>query len=182
MVGAIKEICIFVIIAQAVMFFVPGNSYMKYVRILVGILMILKITEPILGLILDEEKEKEIRDRILLLEQDIDLSSELLNLEDNRMGIYESITDELKSQLNDCESGYEVIDAEITENQKLVITVREMERQEKDENGIQIETIVIGGNASQRSNISKEKEKELKEVFGKSISVDPESIMILNRD
>ena len=41
MVEAIKEICIFVIIAQAVMFFVPGNAYMKYVRILVGILMIL---------------------------------------------------------------------------------------------------------------------------------------------
>ena len=60
MVAAVKEICIFVMIAQAVMFFVPSNSYMKYVRILVGVMMILKITEPVFGLFLDEERENAV--------------------------------------------------------------------------------------------------------------------------
>lgn len=182
MVGAIKEICIFVIIAQAVMFFVPGNSYMKYVRILVGILMILKVTEPILGLLLDEEKEKEIKDRILLLEQNIDFSSETLNLEDNSMEIYESITDELKSRLNACESGYEVLNAELTDDQMLVLTVREKKMEENEENKIQVEAIVIGEDARQKSNITKEEEQELKELFGSSISVDAERIKLLYQD
>ena len=182
MVGAIKEVCIFVIIAQAVMFFVPGNSYMKYVRILVGILMILKITEPVLGLLLDEEKEKEIRERILLLEQEISFSSQTLNLEDNRLEIYESITDELKNRLNDCKSEYEVLDAELTKDQMLVITVREKEMEKNEDNKIQVEAIVIGGGAPQKSNMTKEKEQELKELFGNCISVDADRIELLFQD
>lgn len=182
MVGAMKEICIFVIIAQAVMFFVPGNSYMKYVRILVGILMILKVTEPILGLLLDEEKEKEIRDRILLLEQNIDFDSEPLNLEDNSMEIYESITDELKNRLNACESGYEVLDAGLTGDQMLVLTLREKKTEEDKDNQIWVETIMIGEDTLQKSNMTKEEEQELKELFGSSISVDAERIKLLFQD
>ena len=41
MISAIKEICIFMIIAQAILFFVPGTSYGKYVRLLVGMMLIL---------------------------------------------------------------------------------------------------------------------------------------------
>ena len=40
MVSVVKEICIFMIVAQAVLFFVPGSVYVKYVRVLVGIMMI----------------------------------------------------------------------------------------------------------------------------------------------
>lgn len=50
MVDAVKEVCIFMIIAQAILFFVPGSTYMKYVRVLVGIIMIIRIMEPVLGL------------------------------------------------------------------------------------------------------------------------------------
>lgn len=177
MTGAVKEICIFVIIAQAVMFFVPGNSYVKYVRVLVGIMMILKITEPIFGLLLDEEKEKEIRERILLLEQNIDLSSEELELEECSTGIYESITDELRERLNSCESGYEVLDAELTDDQMLVITVAEKERADK----IQIERVVVGEDSLSQSSLTEEKEEELKKIFGDCISVDTKRITLLFR-
>ena len=74
MVSVIKEICIFIIVAQAILFFVPGKSYIKYVRILVGIIMILRITEPIFGLVMDEESQQKIRDRIRMLEENIDIS------------------------------------------------------------------------------------------------------------
>ena len=43
MISAIRDICIFMIIAQTILYFVPGDSYMKYVRVLVGIMMILKV-------------------------------------------------------------------------------------------------------------------------------------------
>ena len=182
MIEAIKEICIFVIIAQAVMFFVPENSYIKYVRILVGILMILKITEPVFGLLLDEEREKEMADRVMLLAREMDLKGGELKLEDNSMEIYESITEELISRLNDCESGYEVLEIEITKEQILIITVRRKEMKEKEDNKIQVEEIVIGEEVQQKSSMTKEEEQELKEIFGNCISMDAESIVILLKD
>lgn len=179
MVAVMKEICIFVMIAQAVMFFVPGDSYMKYVRILVGILMILKITEPVLGLILDEEKEKEISERIWRLEQEIDLKSNELELTDNSRGIYEGIKEELKKRLNDCESGYEVLDVELTEDQKLVIRLASKEAGEPKENMIQIEPVVIGKEAAQDGKREPEEEEELKKIFGSCMSVEAERIEIV---
>ena len=60
MVSVVKEICIFMIVAQAVLFFVPGSVYVKYVRVLVGIMMIMGITGPLFGLFLSEDKKLEI--------------------------------------------------------------------------------------------------------------------------
>lgn len=179
MVEAIKEICIFVIIAQAVMFFVPGNAYMKYVRILVGILMILKITEPVFGLLLDKEKEKEISEGIAFLEQNIELNAAKLEIKDNRTEIYGSVTEELKNKLNNCESGYKVLNVELTEDQRIVITVAAEETENSSENKIQIDSVVIG-ESSMRSNKSSEgKEEELKQAFGNSISVDAEKTEVV---
>jgi len=172
-------ICIFVIIAQAVMFFVPGNAYMKYVRILVGILMILKITEPVFGLLLDKEKEKEISEGIAFLEQNIELNAAKLEIKDNRTEIYGSVTEELKNKLNNCESGYKVLNVELTEDQRIVITVAAEETENSSENKIQIDSVVIG-ESSMRSNKSSEgKEEELKQAFGNSISVDAEKIEVV---
>ncbi len=71
MVDAVKEICIFMIIAQAILFFVPGSTYMKYVRVLVGIIMIIRIMEPVLGLFPGEGTQQEIRQAIAMLENSI---------------------------------------------------------------------------------------------------------------
>lgn len=180
MVGAIKEICIFVIIAQAIMFFVPGNSYMKYVRILVGILMILKITEPIFGLFLDEEKEKEISEGIALLEQKIERNTGGLDVKDNRMEIYGSVTEELKNKLNSCESGYKVLNVELTEDQRIVITVAADQKSDGDK--IQIDPVVLGGGGAQSSEVPEEEKEELKQIFGNSISVDTDKIKIVFRE
>lgn len=179
MVAAIKEICIFVIIAQAIMFFVPGNAYMKYVRVLVGIMMILKITEPIFGLFLDEEKEREIAERILLLEQNIDIESEALEAEDkdNSMGIYESIEEELKNRLNECECGYEVLDVSLTGEQKLLVTLKEEEKEAAE--AIRIEAVEIGGSKAYGEGPGEEKEQELKELFQSCIGVDAGRIEIV---
>lgn len=170
MVAAMKEICIFVIIAQAIMFFVPGNAYMKYVRVLVGIMMILKITEPIFGLFLDEEKEWEITERILLLEQNMDIENDALEAGDNRMGIYESIEEELKIRLNQCNCGYEVLDAELTEDQKLLVTLKSEKKNTAE--AIQIEAVEIGRGKEESKGPGEEKEQELKELFQSCIGVD----------
>jgi len=43
----IKEIGIFVVIAQAILYFVPGEHYTKYVKVLVGLMIIAKILIPV---------------------------------------------------------------------------------------------------------------------------------------
>lgn len=170
MVTAMKEICIFVIIAQAILFFVPGNAYMKYVRVLVGIMMILKITEPIFGLFLDEEKEWEIAERILLIEQNMDIENDALEAGDNCMGIYKSIEEELKIRLSQCNCGYEVLDAVLTEDQKLLVILKSGEKNTTE--AIQIEAVEIGRGKEESKGPGEAKEQELKELFQSCIGVD----------
>ncbi len=57
MLEIIKEIGIFIVIAQAILYFVPGESYVKYVKVIIGIIMIAKITQPILSLTTEEAFE-----------------------------------------------------------------------------------------------------------------------------
>ena len=51
MVQIIKEVGIFIVIAQAVLYFVPGESYVKYVKIIIGIIMIAQMAQPLLLLV-----------------------------------------------------------------------------------------------------------------------------------
>lgn len=177
MVAAVKEICIFVMIAQAVMFFVPSNSYMKYVRILVGVMMILKITEPVFGLFLDEEREKEISRQIMLFSQEMNIADERIEIEEYGMGIYESIEEELKNRLNQCKSGYEIKSVELSDEQKIIVTLEDQDRVDR---GIQIKSVVIGAEKDEAEQTGKENEKEeLKEVYGSCLGVDAERIVIV---
>lgn len=58
MLQIIKEIGVFVVIAQAVLYFVPGKTYEKYVKVIIGILMIAKMAEPIFSLAGEEGWEQ----------------------------------------------------------------------------------------------------------------------------
>ncbi len=100
MVSAIKDICIFMIIVQAVMYFAPGGSYEKYIKILIGILMILRITEPVLGFFMDGEAKMEIQRRAMALQEELKVREwELVELEGQRLEVYSSIEEELKEEL-----------------------------------------------------------------------------------
>lgn len=53
MLEAMKNVCIFLLIAQTLMVLVPEEAYAKYVRVLVSLILILKITQPLLSLVSD---------------------------------------------------------------------------------------------------------------------------------
>ena len=183
MVGVIKEICIFIIIAQAVLFFVPGKVYVKYVRILVGIIMILRMTEPIFAVVLDDEKQQEIQGRIQMLETKIEAESKKMEVEENDAGIYESIEKELKSRLAHCESEYEIVSVNFSEDiysgaeysgtGELIITVSEKRGTSKE--AIRIEPVIIG----EREESDFRGEEELKNMYGSCIGVDADRIRIV---
>ena len=192
MVSIVKEICIFMIVAQAVLFFVPGSVYVKYVRVLVGIMMIMGITGPLFGLFLSEDKKLEIGQKIEALEAGIRSEENVFAVPDSRQDIYRAVEQELKERLEAGGGKYRVLDAEVAED-KVVITVEEAEsgrerdfRDEEKQVTIQIEPIRIGeenekeagalGQAVPDSDIL-----ALKELYGSRIGVDGENIEIIFR-
>lgn len=76
MLEMIKEMGIFIVIAQAVLYFVPGESYVKYVKVIIGIIMIAKISQPVFAL----TSEKTFED--ILVESQI-FAQEMSDLEES---------------------------------------------------------------------------------------------------
>lgn len=177
MVGTIREICIFMIIAQAVLLFVPGNVYVKYVRVLVGIMMIMGITGPVFGLFMDEGKKQEIRERAEELERKLSEQNSEFAVSDNGQEIYRKIEQELKGRLQECESGYEVLDVSLSEDRVTVILGEKQEVGEEREE-IRIEPVTLGEEKDIRH---PREEEKLKEAYGNRIGVEAEKMEIVLR-
>ena len=192
MVSVVKEICIFMIVAQAVLFFVPGSVYVKYVRVLVGIMMIMGITGPLFGLFLSEDKKLEIGQKIEALEAGIRSEESVFAVPDSRQDIYRAVGQELKERLEAGGGKYHVLDAEVAED-KVVVTVKEAEsgrerdfRDEERQVTIQIEPIRIGEENEKEAGASGQAVPDsdilaLKELYGSRIGVAGENIEIIFR-
>lgn len=177
MISAIKEICIFMIIAQAILFFVPGSSYGKYVKLLVGVMLILRITEPLFGLVLNEEKQLEIRERVSQLEQAIHMESKELIWEDSEAIISRGIEEELKNKLEKCEGNYRITGVNLEQGtENLIITVIEKNRAEGE---IWIEPVQVEAGEEKKREEGGEDEQELKRLYGDTLGMEPEKIKIV---
>ncbi len=193
MISIIKNICIFMIIVQAVLFFVPSGAYMKYVRILVGILLILRITETLFGFLLDEGQSEEIRGQLQEWENSMEYHNYEIEIEDGSMGIYSGIEEELKGKLEACESDYQVKTVELVkgingDDMGILVTVVPKDcsggingNEVKAGERIQIEPVVIGEKADAAKEADSDEEKklgELKVLYGSCIGVAPERMEI----
>lgn len=103
MVSAVKDICIFMIIVQAVLCFAPNAAYEKYIRVLVGVLIILRITEPLFGIFLKEETRAEIQNRVTALQEE--LENQKFEIKDQDMEIYRIVEEELRRKVEESEDG-----------------------------------------------------------------------------
>lgn len=188
MILTVREICIFMIIAQAVMFFVPGSSYMKYVRVLVGILMILRITEPILTFLADDETGQEIKGRVQELWDGVDREGQGLAIEDGKMGIYRGIEEELTARLKQCPCDFEIRDVELEDEEgQIIVTIARRNSPKEIEGEIYIQPVVLGegeweSTGRQTQEEEREEIEELKELYGNSIGISPEKIEIRYTD
>ena len=207
MVSIIREMCIFMIIAQAILFFVPGSAYVKYVRVLVGIMLIMGITGPLFGLFMDEEKKQDIRRRVEALEESIYMEESGFTVPDNRPEVYGAVEQELKERLSECGGNWRVMNAEIAED-KVIVTVAAQEvGTEENTREVEVQEILIepvtvlneeekavgalepssSGVRPQEGSIqgedgisgSEAEQNELKELYGSRIGVDAENIEIV---
>ena len=183
MISVVREMCIFMIIAQAVMFFIPGSVYVKYVRVLVGIMMIVGITGPLFGLFINEEKKMEISRKVAELEENIHMEGYELPAGDGGREIYDAVETELKERLGECESNYRVLDTDILEN-KVVVTVEEKrdgERKNTEESPqiISIAPVTLGETEDEKEKKDSGDIEKLKELYGQHIGVSAENIEIV---
>lgn len=184
MILAVREICIFMIIAQAVMFFVPSGSYMKYVRVLVGILMILRITEPILTFLADDGTGQEIQGRMQELWDGMSGEGGEISVEDGSLGIYRGIEEELMTRLKQCPGDFEVREVKLLDEEgQVMVTVapRSVTEETGGREKIIIGPVVLGEEEPegvQAKEAAEEKDEELRELYGGSIGVSPERIKI----
>lgn len=186
MILAIKEICIFMLIAQAILFFVPGGTYMKYVRILVGVLMILRITEPLLEFFADEDTGRQIKERMTGIFEEAKENGQMLFVEDGSMGIYDGIEEELKKKLISCRNDYTVKEVTLDEEKGMVMITVELQGDKekvKTDGEIRILPVILENEKNQEEkadegNLKYAEIQELKEQYGNCIGVDTKSIVI----
>ena len=169
MISAIRDICIFMIIAQTILYFVPGDSYMKYVRVLVGIMMILKITEPIFGFFLDEGQRQELKNTAEQIKRAVEEGRDGVEAEEDFQDIYDNIEKELRKKLGQCQGGYDIVSVNFYQEkegeEKVMLTLSRKEAGEQG--GIRIAPVELG------------EEERLKELYGGCLGVDPGRIAII---
>lgn len=186
--AGIRNTCIFMLSAQAIIFFVPGQAYAKYVRVLVGVMLILQICSPLLKLFWPEGEYGQILQQGKEIEEEIDRIWKENKTEESSMGIYNGIERELKDRLAQATAEYEVIQVRILDQEgtalrdgngekqaeKIVITVREKQMGSQ----VKIEPVQIGKETWEEEQLPDSEEKRLRELFGACIDVAPQRIEI----
>ena len=176
MLDVIKEMGIFIVIAQAVLYFVPGETYVKYVKVIIGIIMIAKMVQPVLSLASEETLEEILLESQIFSEK---LASEAVSEEaeiESRLGeevsyqkIYEGIGEEIKEKLKGAqECGYQVKKAVLSGKEGdvyLTLTV------EKTAKAVNIEDTEDAGDETVDVN-------SLAEYYGKLLDMDADKIQI----
>lgn len=133
MIRLIQKIGIFMIAAQAVIHFAPGIKYEKYIKLIVGILILLQFLSPVYGVM--EHAEKEWKEQLFLIEQKLETDG-WSDAKESSVGGYGAVSqiatkrleEEIKSKLN----------KEIAEEDYFVASVIVVMREtaEQDETGV----------------------------------------------
>lgn len=132
----IREIGIFLVIAQAVLYFVPGEAYEKYVKVMIGVIMIALAAQSVLGAV-KGEKGEEIRLASKEFKEILEKEPELPGWESSKM-VFEGMERELAEY--EQEEGKGTEDAAIKSGKaEFGKTESEKRKQEKENEKIRIE-------------------------------------------
>ncbi len=99
MLEAIKNACIFLFIAQLLMALVPEETYAKYVRVLVSLILILKITQPLLSLVSGRETQEVIQANVEQLCVELSVRELPSSMQSKTGVLYEHMTEYIAGQI-----------------------------------------------------------------------------------
>ena len=99
MLEAMKNACIFLLIAQILMVLVPEEAYAKYVRVLVSLIMILKITQPLLSLVSGNETREVMQSNVEQLCVELSVRELPSSMQSETGNLYEHMTEYVAGQI-----------------------------------------------------------------------------------
>ena len=182
-----KRIGIFIVCAQSFLHFTAGKSYEKYVKLLIGIMILAQFIVPVRAILLDGESG-EIWDEIEQFSRELQSATESMDIDFGSENDMEDILEEeIKGKIADTagEYGLTVSDVKISEEPaKLVITVSGIE-QSSESGKITVEKITLGGEKNKEYSETKPDDRartdEMKHVVGIILGVDESYIEIRTR-
>jgi stage III sporulation protein AF len=99
MLEAMKNACIFLLIAQILMVLVPEEAYAKYVRVLVSLILILKITQPLLSLVSGREAREVMQSNVEQLCVELSVRELPSAMQSETGNLYEHMTEYVVGQI-----------------------------------------------------------------------------------
>ncbi len=100
-----KRIGIFIICAQSVMHFVAGKSYEKYVKLLIGIMVLAQFVVPIRALLLGNDNA-EIWNSIEVFQKEMEIAVDSADINYDEAQLSESLQEEIKEKLEGTANQY----------------------------------------------------------------------------
>lgn len=177
----IREIGIFIVIAQAILYFVPGESYVKYVKVIIGVIMIAKMAQPVLAFINGGEWE-QLLEQAEEFESLTDFEESNTGQEDNSDEIREQVEKELADKLNEKPfKGYIVSGVCIDDKGKNNIVITVSEGKEETVKEIKIEEINLQGKnitEDEENEFMKKETDELKAYYGEMLGTAPDNLEV----
>lgn len=189
-----KGIGIFIVCAQSFLYFTAGKSYEKYIKLLIGVMVLAQFIVPVRNLFLGTQGGT-LYEEVERFQSDLEESLQMANLEMQESGFeikdrnsMKPVEEEISHQLEDkaAEYGYQIMDVELEEEPpKIVIVVMQMKnRNDKvmvSKREIQIGKIAIGQNTGDKKEEAKinEKTKELKEVFAGLLGAESDYVEVV---
>ncbi|MGN0376523.1 MAG: stage III sporulation protein AF [Suilimivivens sp.] len=188
MIEIIKEAGIFIVVAQAVLYLVPGEIYEKYVKVIIGIVMVAKLIQPVLTLFSDEVTEDSFEKILEQSENLFDVAMQETEESESwisKTTILKGTEEELKKRLNEKPlEGYLVEEVLISQEEEdeissIIITVSKAGTDKNSE--IEIEKITVD-EKTETSNEMEKEEEALKKYYGQVLFMEPQQIEIrMNR-
>lgn len=99
MLEAMKNACIFLLIAQILMVLVPEEAYAKYIRVLVSLILILKITQPLLSLVSGNETREVMQSNVEQLCVELSVRELPSSMQSETGNLYEHMTEYVAGQI-----------------------------------------------------------------------------------
>lgn len=125
MLEAIKNACIFLLIAQILMVLVPEEAYAKYVRVLVSLILILKITQPFLILISGREAQEVMQANVKQLYVELSVRELPSSIQRETGNLYAHMTEYVAGQIAQEQNNQEQsMEEEVTDQQQFTEDVK----------------------------------------------------------
>lgn len=176
-----KRLGIFIVCAQSLLHFTAGKSYEKYVRLLVGMMILAQFVVPVRALFLGRDNA-QIWDQVERFQTEMSESLGQIEAEDFSANESDDVTaaleEEMKERLEEAAAslGYLVDRVEVrTGEEEAKLTVIVIPEGEKGKR-IRIDRVEVG--ALQETGEPAEKEEELREAFASCLGTDREAITV----